>query len=139
MRIEPPPSDAVAPAQSPAAVAAAEPPLDPPGVRDVSHGFRVIPHASVSVKPQMASSGRFVLPRTIAPAARRRRTISPSASAGCVEAVRAPGGDLALEVLDVLDRDRHAGERHLRRPRPAASRASTRFASSRARSARTTR
>ena len=110
IRIEPPPSDAVAPAQRPAAVAAAEPPLDPPGVREVSHGFRVIPHASVSVKPQMASSGRFVLPSTIAPAARRRRTISPSACGGRVEAVRAPRGDLALEVFGVLDRDGHAGE-----------------------------
>ncbi len=43
IRIEPPPSDAVAAATSPAATAAAEPPDEPPGVRDGSHGLRVMP------------------------------------------------------------------------------------------------
>ena len=43
MRIEPPPSVPRASGAIPAARAAALPPLDPPGVRDGSQGFRVIP------------------------------------------------------------------------------------------------
>jgi hypothetical protein len=34
----------------PAATAAAEPPEEPPGVRPVSQGLRVIPHSGLSVK-----------------------------------------------------------------------------------------
>src|SRR6266404_4187154 len=49
MRIEPPPSLPCATGHSPAAVAAAAPPLDPPGVRDVSHGLRHTPFSSDSV------------------------------------------------------------------------------------------
>ena len=43
MRIEPPPSLAVTSGQTQPASAAAEPPLDPPGVRARSHGERVTP------------------------------------------------------------------------------------------------
>src|SRR5207249_546723 len=43
MRIEPPPSFACAAGTIPEATAAAEPPLDPPGDRVLSHGFRVGP------------------------------------------------------------------------------------------------
>ena len=43
MRVEPPPSLAVQKGTKPAATAAAEPPLDPPGVRSGFHGFRVVP------------------------------------------------------------------------------------------------
>ena len=43
MRIEPPPSFAWAIGTSPAATAAAEPPLDPPVERVVSQGLRVGP------------------------------------------------------------------------------------------------
>ena len=43
MRIDPPPSLAWAIGTRPAATAAAEPPLDPPGERAVSHGLRVAP------------------------------------------------------------------------------------------------
>ena len=82
MRIEPPPSDAVAAATRPAATAAAEPPDEPPGVRDGSHGLRVIPYASVAVHGKIISSGTFVIPIGIAPAARRRRSGSASAAAG---------------------------------------------------------
>ena len=80
--IEPAPSDAVAAAHSPAATAAALPPLEPAGLRSVFHGLRVMPNAGPSVSPMIASSGVFVLPRITAPAARRRRTISPSSRAG---------------------------------------------------------
>ena len=43
MRIEPPPSEAVASGTSPPAMAAALPPLEPPGVRETFQGFRVTP------------------------------------------------------------------------------------------------
>ncbi len=38
IRIEPPPSEPSATGASPAATAAPEPPLDPPAIREVSHG-----------------------------------------------------------------------------------------------------
>jgi hypothetical protein len=82
MRIEPPPSVATAAPTSPAATAAPEPPLDPPVVREVSHGLRLMPHAADSVAGQIASSGIWVRPITIAPASRRRLTISASSRAG---------------------------------------------------------
>ena len=43
MRIDPPPSLAWAAGTSPAATAAADPPLEPPGDRDRSQGLRVGP------------------------------------------------------------------------------------------------
>ena len=46
MRIEPPPSPACATGTMPLATAAAEPPLEPPELRVVSHGLRVGPYAS---------------------------------------------------------------------------------------------
>lgn len=49
MRIEPPPSDPNASGASPAATAAALPPLLPPGVRRGSQGLRVAPNVSDSV------------------------------------------------------------------------------------------
>ena len=48
MRIDPPPSVPVAIETIPPATAAAEPPLDPPGVRSVSQGFRVTPPTSAN-------------------------------------------------------------------------------------------
>ena len=82
MRIEPPPSEASAPPTRPAATAAAEPPLDPPGVRLRSHGLRVAPKVGVSVNGTISSSGTLVLPMITAPAERRRRTTSASSRAG---------------------------------------------------------
>ena len=78
MRMEPPPSEPSATAARPAATAAADPPLLPPGVRPTSHGFRVAPNVSDSVNGQMHISGTMVLPRITAPAARSRRTTSAS-------------------------------------------------------------
>jgi hypothetical protein len=43
MRIDPPPSFACATGTMPLATAAAEPPLDPPVTRVVSHGLRLGP------------------------------------------------------------------------------------------------
>ena len=59
----------------PAATAAALPPDEPPGVRAVSHGLRVMASAS-SVVGKMHSSGTRVSPTTIAPAPRSLRTTS---------------------------------------------------------------
>ena len=80
IRIEPAPSVASAAAQSPAATAVPEPPLEPPLVRAGSHGLQVAPNASDSVIGSASSSGTFVLPRITVPAARRRRTTSASAA-----------------------------------------------------------
>ena len=86
MRIDPAPSVAVAAAHRPAATAAPLPPLEPPGLRSVFQGLRVIPKAGPSVSPMIASSGVLVLPITTAPAARSRRTTSSSWAAGLVNA-----------------------------------------------------
>ena len=82
MRIEPPPSDAYAAPTRPAATAAADPPLDPPGLNPCFHGLCVTPNASDSVNGKIASSGICVRPTITAPAARSRRTTSASAVAG---------------------------------------------------------
>ena len=50
-------------------LAAADPPLEPPGTRSRSQGFRVAAKAEFSVDEPMANSSRFVLPRITAPAA----------------------------------------------------------------------
>ena len=61
-------------AENPAATAAALPPLDPPGTREVSSGLRVGPNAEFSVLEPIANSSRFVLPTITAPAAASRVT-----------------------------------------------------------------
>src|SRR5258705_13523059 len=82
MRIDPPPSLPVQIGIMPTATAAAEPPEDPPGVRSGFHGLRVTPFAAVAVQGKIMSSGTLVIPIGIAPAARSRRTTSPSAGSG---------------------------------------------------------
>jgi hypothetical protein len=52
----------------PAASEAAAPPLEPPGVRCKSQGFRVGPKALFSVLEPIANSSMLVLPSTIKPA-----------------------------------------------------------------------
>src|ERR1700759_4482313 len=68
IRIEPPPSPAVAAATIPAATAAAGPPDAPPGVRVGSQGLRVTPLATLAVHGKIISSGALVMPTGIAPA-----------------------------------------------------------------------
>ncbi len=68
------------PADSPAAMAAASPPLDPPGVRSSAHGLFVRPYSALSVSHAINCSATFVTPTTIAPAARSRATSGASAS-----------------------------------------------------------
>src|SRR5512138_1786027 len=75
MRIDPPPSPPPAHGTIPLATAAADPPDDPPVVREVSHGLRAGPKSSGSVNGVSPNSGVFVLPTTITPARRYRLTI----------------------------------------------------------------
>src|SRR6188508_1717857 len=72
--IEPPVSDPRARGTMRAATAAADPPLDPPGVRVTSHGFFDGPSAEFSVDEPIANSSRLVLPTMTAPAFSRRST-----------------------------------------------------------------
>src|SRR5436190_16608727 len=62
----------------PAATAAAEPPLDPPGTFERSHGLRVVNSPLFSVEEPMANSSRFVFPTTHAPASTTHRVIVAS-------------------------------------------------------------
>ena len=73
MRTLPMPSLPWATGTIPAATAAADPPLDPPGVRARSQGLRVMP-CTESVAPKTQSSGTRVSPTTTPPAARMRAT-----------------------------------------------------------------
>jgi len=70
MRSEPPPSAPAAIGTMPDAIAAAAPPLEPPGVWARFHGLLVRPLARESVTAFSANSGRFVLPNTTSPASR---------------------------------------------------------------------
>ncbi len=63
----------------PAAMAAADPPLDPPGVRSGFHGLRLTPKTRFFVRPVKPNSGVLVLPTMIAPAAFNRATCTESA------------------------------------------------------------
>ena len=113
IRIDPAPSEPSATPHSPAAAAAPEPPLDPPGVSWVFHGLREAPNETVSVNGQIVSSGTFVFPMMIAPASRRRAhdvgVHGPRAGMGAA----APAGRLAGDVRVVLDRDGHPQQRPL--------------------------
>ena len=70
--IEPAMSLPCATGTRPAATAAADPPLEPPGERVRSHGLCVAPKDSGSVVMLDASSGVFVRPQNRNPAARSR-------------------------------------------------------------------
>ena len=67
-RIEPPVSVPTDAAHSPAATLAAEPPLEPPGTRSMSHGFFVTTNAEFSVDEPMANSSILFFPKITAPA-----------------------------------------------------------------------
>src|SRR3990172_4452159 len=91
--MEPPVSLPSASGTMPAATAAAEPPDEPPGERDGSHGLRVGPRLEVSVDDPIANSPRLVGPTTTAPAARSFAT--PVASKGETKPSRMRGAKLA--------------------------------------------
>src|SRR5438552_12896499 len=67
-RIDPPPSLPIPPAEQPAAIAAASPPLDPPGVNERFQGLAVRPCSGLSDSYPISISATLVVPRTIAPA-----------------------------------------------------------------------
>src|SRR5688572_32589300 len=73
-RIDPPVSEPSARGTHRAATAAADPPLEPPGVRSGDHGFRTGPNAEFSLDDPIANSSQFVLPTIIAPACSSRCT-----------------------------------------------------------------
>src|SRR5215510_10201496 len=77
-RMEPPVSEPRARGTIRAATAAADPPLDPPGVRSSAHGFFVGPNAEFSVDEPIANSSQLVLPTMTAPAASSRSTTAAS-------------------------------------------------------------
>ena len=89
-RIDPPPSLPMPPAEQPEAIAAASPPLDPPGVRSSAHGFDVRPWSGLSLSYAISMSATLVVPSTIAPAARRRATTTASSDAIAPARVRLP-------------------------------------------------
>src|SRR5262245_64388377 len=68
-RTEPPVSVPSAHTASPAATAAALPPLEPPGTIDRSHGLWTGPNAEFSFDEPMANSSQLVLPRSTLPSA----------------------------------------------------------------------
>src|SRR5436309_15733270 len=67
-------SEPVASAAVPAARAAADPPLDPPGEYCVFHGLRLTPQSRDQVTGAQQNSGVVVLACTMAPAAMMRCT-----------------------------------------------------------------
>src|SRR5882672_8868987 len=77
-RIEPPVSVPVANGARPAATAATEPPLLPPGTRATSHGFLTGPYQLVSFDEPIANSSMLVLPSITVPAALSFATIVAS-------------------------------------------------------------
>ena len=123
MRIEPPPSLACAIGTRPAETAAAAPPLDPPGVSSVFHGFRVAPFRSDSVNATVPNSGVFVFPTTTKPA------LPDAADDGRVEVrdvLRVRSGRVgrpdAGRRRQVLDPDRNAAKGRVSRRRVDARR-----------------
>src|SRR5204862_6229828 len=76
IRIDPPPSLACAAGNMPAAVAAAAPPLDPPGDRPGSHGLRDGPKRRFSATVMWPNSGVLVLQASTKPARAKRSTHS---------------------------------------------------------------
>ncbi len=80
IRIEPSVSPPSAMSARPAATAAADPPLEPPAMRDASQGFAVRPKCGLTVVMPQANSWVLVLPTTSAPAARSAATAGASRS-----------------------------------------------------------
>ena len=76
--MEPPVSVPWVAMHSSAATAAAEPPEEPPGMRERAQGLCVGPNAEFSVELPMANSSMFNRPNTMAPAARSFSTAVPS-------------------------------------------------------------
>src|SRR5215469_16863703 len=104
MRLDPPPSVAMPIGTNPPAAAAAAPPLDPPQVRDKSHGLAVRPKSGASVKHLWPNSGVVVLPTRIAPAAFSRATATESAAGTLSANATEPNVVLTPSVLTKIGR-----------------------------------
>lgn len=133
-RIEPIPSAPCAIGTIPDATATALPPEEPPGVRSVFQGLRVITPGE-SVLPQMQSSGTVVIPTTMAPAARSLATTGWSAAHGADDVAADPlrSGSPATAMLSFTATGTPA-----RGSTGRSGRASTAAASASAAAARTT-
>ena len=117
IRIDPPPSLPAAIGTIPAATAAAAPPLEPPGVRLKSQGLLVRPKRAESVTGLQCEFRQVGLPEDDEPRlevpphhmsvlARDDRQHRPAAAAGW---------QAGVVLSDVLDQERHAGERARKR------------------------
>src|SRR5690242_21485699 len=108
IRTEPPVSVPRASAHAPAATSAADPPEDPPEVRDGSRGLRVSP-TSGCANPA-AYSRHWVVANTSAPAARRRRTTVASwrAGRGLLAGLPHPVGTPATAMMSLTPTGRPA-------------------------------
>src|SRR5450755_3135933 len=82
MRTEPAPSVPVCSVPMPRAAAAPAPPDEPPVVRDLFQGLRVMPVSGLSVEPFQPNSGVVVLPISTAPASRNLATEGASSVHG---------------------------------------------------------
>ena len=141
IRIEPPPSVAVAIAAMPAASAAPEPPLEPPGDQSVPHGFVVVAVQRVRREPRerelrlvrLADDDRAggAQPARHEPVGRRRRR-RPRTSANRTSTA------YPVDVLHVLHEQGQTGERTrvLARGDPGVDRAGRRRPPRRARGSR---
>ena len=92
MRIDPPPSLALAAGNMPEATAAAAPPLDPPGVNPGFQGFRVMPYREFSVMETEPNSGELVRPHRTNPASTKACTTRSDSAAGASDAPARPVG-----------------------------------------------
>ncbi len=81
-RIDPPVSVPIVAIAMPETTETADPPLDPPALRDTSIGLRTAPNALTPLVVPKANSWRFVLPTSTAPAAFSRDVTSASEGAG---------------------------------------------------------
>ena len=113
MRIEPPPSEPVASGTIPAAMAAAEPPDDPPTMWSVFQGLTVRPNRVLSVSAFHPNSGVLVLPTTTQPGRLAAGPPGPSRprAGPSVAGDRPVRRDVALGVLEVLHGQGDAGQR----------------------------
>src|SRR5690606_23006628 len=88
--IDPPVSVASAMAQKPAATDTAAPPLDPPAVREVLCGLRVMPVKGLMVTEAPPYSAVVVSPTTTAPASTKPFTMAAERRDGFVDEMSEP-------------------------------------------------
>ena len=110
---------------SPAATAAALPPEEPPGTRPRSHGFSTGPKPEFSFEEPIANSSWLVLPEQRRAGLRQLRDDRGGVRRPvALEDPRARLAGDALGAEQILDGERHAGER----PSASAVRAAARSA-----------